>query len=440
MKNIIGYLAIIIAIIIIGIGGVFIYKKNNIIKLPPIKIYTQSYDYEGDDVPVTAINYEVEDMPRDGLKKDIYSYNIKSNKIDNYKNSIEYFDLNANYIIDSTNHEKVGTITCFTNNCYVVGADNKNVIIAENGSYYIYDYVLDALIFGPYGNYDLSKNDYNSKNKIIRNTNNIIEVLLLYKDESMDIYNLKNNKLYQNINYTTTAYSEDTYFDNVDIYNKYGIIALSDMGNVALFDINNGKYLASWKDIINFETLDVEKDTYLILYNSLNEYYIYDHLGKPLFDGDIINDIVYENNEVTISRNSAFEVYDSDNKLLRKSKYYDRILKVMKGYIAALKNNSLILLDNQDNLIITFITNYDKNRYYFHNLLSGWYEENNKEGIYLVIQDKNTTAEEVYNYHLTLGDAENYSLENLQESILGYTYYYIPETEETGKIPTVINP
>lgn len=67
-------------------------------------------------------------------------------------------------------------------------------------------------------------------------------------------------------------------------------------------------------------------------------------------------------------------------------------------------------------------------------MLSGWYTDNGKNGIYIVVEvdDKNITYEAVKKHDSSI------TKENFNEMSKGYEYYYIPTTKETGKIPTVI--
>lgn len=74
----------------------------------------------------------------------------------------------------------------------------------------------------------------------------------------------------------------------------------------------------------------------------------------------------------------------------------------------------LKIVDVDGNVVAKFIKMNDN--YVFHTMLSGWYEENDKNGIYLVIE--NTDIE-----YGTLGS--------------GLEFYYVPETKEKGVIETI---
>ena len=103
----------------------------------------------------------------------------------------------------------------------------------------------------------------------------------------------------------------------------------------------------------------------------------------------------------------------------------------------AIKNNKLIIatVDGEEKELASW---NKKNEY--HWMLSGWYEEDGKNGIYLVVQDKNTKIDDVWNYCKKHNNCngEISSKSELKEYFLGYEYYFVPETKEIGKIPTYI--
>ena len=77
-------------------------------------------------------------------------------------------------------------------------------------------------------------------------------------------------------------------------------------------------------------------------------------------------------------------------------------------------DKTLKIINYKEELVASFIVIDDKHIY--HDYASGWMSHNNKEGIYLVIEDA-----------------------TLPVSEMGYKYFYIPSSNETGKLAIDLN-
>lgn len=141
-----------------------------------------------------------------------------------------------------------------------------------------------------------------------------------------------------------------------------------------------------------------------------------------------------DNGNVVYLRNNMINTYDLKTKKISTSKEYKNALLIDHNYVAVVDDGYLKILDLNGNekAVLTEITD----DMYIHSLFSGWYSENKKEGIYIVVEDQNVTCKDLSEDKKE--DIESgCNLESGQTS-LGYEYYYIPETGETGKIATFI--
>ncbi len=150
-------------------------------------------------------------------------------------------------------------------------------------------------------------------------------------------------------------------------------------------------------------------------------YYLFTNKdAKPLLGKRLIleNEYIITNDGNLIVPNedyTSYVTYDSNGKIISTSKKYKEIGAYTKeGYIGVIDtDNYLKVIDINGNIMATFIEM--KDNYEFHPALSGWYSENGKNGIYLVVGDKNYDDDDTGK---------------------GYEFYYIPSTNESGTIET----
>ena len=154
--------------------------------------------------------------------------------------------------------------------------------------------------------------------------------------------------------------------------------------------------------------------------------------GYGIFENNIS---VNDKGQIYIVNDNKLNIYDNTGKQVNSISTYDKILQLVDEYIIAIKNNKLVIA-TIDGLEKTICEWKDNNNY--HSGLSGWYETNGKNGIYMVVEDPNISTEEVWDYYKNSGSKEITSIDELIGIDLGYEYYYIPTTGEVGKIPTYI--
>lgn len=141
-----------------------------------------------------------------------------------------------------------------------------------------------------------------------------------------------------------------------------------------------------------------------------------------------------DNENIIYIEGNKFYTYDSKtNKTISSKKYKSVELISQKEYIVVVDNdNYLKVLDLKGKEKAKLAKVTDDMR--VHNLLSGWYEQDKKAGIYVVVEDTSVTCDDLSE---ELKEHAGCNSEYGHES-LGYEYYYIPETGETGKIATYI--
>ncbi len=352
-------------------------------------------------------------------------------------------------VVDLDNNRESRT---FSTNFKIVSA--KYYIYSEYDSeddVDVYESILDAEGFKLLTTYDCSNNYC----KYLSSAGNYV----LFDDQGLVAYDYKTNKSYR-INSDLGAYFEIqliadtklkgivTIFSNEIKYysfdaNKY-VLSLNGAKHDSIFEDENHQYLFSmtYNDVtdnsvikvydykgesIKLNSIDLKKvkdsNFYykeICVYEDYNCYYLFTNSEKKRIFGDRLIDYYYIDNDgniVIINENgNGYDVYNSNGKLIRESKKYTSVNVLVKGgYVGVVDtDNYLKITDDHDNILATFIKMTE--RYELYSDLSGWYEENGKEGVYLVVNDE-------YSYDETEEDK-------------GYEFYYIPKTGESGTIET----
>ena len=322
------------------------------------------------------------------------------------------------YSISSTVYENidyyklVNTYNCIEDNChgYDVSKYSKQVVIYDGGKYYLYNYETGV------------KDEINIGSEQVKNINFLSSKkgdygLAVSKDygSKLALYNLKNKEYISDfiygysLNYNVNELLDNNYFavsNHVGDSDEVLILDNSTGAVIKKFNDGNGIFSATLGDeIIYGVTHGI--GTNWRLYNSKFE----------LFNGD---DSYYEyainsNGTITLFEEvGTFSVYNSKGELVSSSKTYQKIEKIVKDYVIVLDDNDdLKLLDLNEDEVVTFLN--VKGKYRLHPMISGWYTENGKTGVYMLVED--TTIP-----YGTIGS--------------GLKYYYIPSTGESGVIKT----
>ena len=339
---------------------------------------------------------EEKEEEKDGMKLDIYKVNY-TDEFYNYSNKKE------------TNSSLVGTITCKTDKCDYITAYNKYVIVNENNENYLYNYENDTMEFGPF---NLSDN-YEFEN--ILSKDYTLYGIYFSEDGVNNIYNVDTGKVLKNIK--GTLYNYD--FSNpAAIFYSYHYAPLNNKDKVDFINLKTGNVSYSISGSLGrFIEDKSSKIIYMLVYeDDSNNFKIYNSNGKLLFDGKKFKSFVVNEEGIFVATNTNYKVYDSKLNLKLTSKTYDEVLDIYDDFIVVIDNKKLEILDLNDKVLATFDIEWDKDRYYFHEMQSGWYEENGKNGIYLFVEDKT----------ISYGNMGS-----------GLQYYYIPDTKEIGVIETI---
>lgn len=308
------------------------------------------------------------------------------------------------------NYTLVDTYECENKKCkgYDYSELNNKVIIYD-GEYYLYD--------------------LNSKDKIKLNVDNKEYNSISYVDNSNKIFGIsfRKNDKYYNSQTGCALYSIDnnkfvTGFDYGHLYalDSKNIVFANLNEDTVLINQNSGSVERTINGIqfINEAYVNGEVYYYASLYSDGPNYdsIVLNNNLDRIIPYDDYNGVFNSDSTITVSKNNDnhFYIYDLNGNLIYTSKEYKSIQKTLKDYVVVLTNDSdLVLLNRSDEVLTTFLKVTDK--HYLHPLISGWYTNNGKNGIYFVVGDNDIP----------------YGTEGS-----GLEYYYIPSTGETGVIKT----
>ena len=334
-----------------------------------------------------------------------------------------------------------------------------------------------------------NKNKENNKQKEVINKENEGWYEPKGTAKTIDIYTYKYDTSEENL-YITSNYEETKKSNPSAIYNNVGTykcssedcmlitnyISSSEIDTVGFLDgdyviynfvtnkakkINFGEY----KDKVNF----LKKEQYNIGMGDLTinpykkgnyKYYSFtigtenlDSIGFVnqaldvitfITDSDVVDDGNYITHDRTFENYEFYDdgslIYSSNNKIykynyndnkIEEGRQYNDVVSIAKGYITVVDNDKYLkVLDRNEKELSKLVKITDDMT--VHSLLSGWYEQNKKEGKYVVVQDPSVQMKDLSDeIQKDIGYSENgYDF--------GYEYYYIPETKESGKIATYI--
>ncbi|MDO4963752.1 MAG: hypothetical protein Q4E75_06645 [bacterium] len=385
------------------------YLKDNNNSLPSFDVVSANSNYKKHDVVCSIHNLYndgsvyLDKCLVDG-KKVNYSYGVLKEeqkdkiKIEIYKNQDEYSSSNTG--------SKVGEVICITDNCKYIKAFDKYVILNENNSYYLYNYLTDELVFGPF-NVDSRYTNY----EYALSYNNVLYGIYHNDGNTNNIYSLLTSKNFKGLKGSLTV---EEFLYNPKVLYKYGYVVLKNGSSNNFVNLKTGNVSYTIEgEISNF--IEDEKVVYILNSVGNNKYRIYNSNGKELFDGIEVNSFKNFKDIIIISTGTKYKIYDKNLNLKLSSKKYDKVLGIYEDFEVVLDEGYLKIIDSKDSELAKFEEKWDDKKYRFHESISGWYTENGKNGIYLVIENKNIP-------YGTDGS--------------GIEFYYIPSTKEQGTILT----
>lgn len=421
------FLIILFLVLLMGIGGYLYTIKNDNSKSDEKENIVENIE---PDNGITIKDLVANKEQRSGKKITIYKLTDKSDKTNFYYSFSSKED--EDFI-----SEEVGKVTCFTKDCEGAHAFSNYVIVEDSKGAYLLDYRTDELLYGPFGAKPSSNDEENDFPYDYASDDNKLTLVSITENNESIILDMIRKKEIQKFKGQLIEGPNDNISEAIEKGYLY-LTKVTEKNDdemeytYYLYDLIHGRLLMQYNHDIE---LTFYNDEPYVLESSEGEdvfYTIYDINGKKLFNGKQYTDVNVENKNLVLSTANQFFVYDKNLKLVKESKKYTSVIMAGKDFILVNNNNKLQLIDLDDKLLTTFITNYNDETYYVHTMLSGWYTENGKNGIYFVIQGDNVKVEEVLKANPDMTKEELGGLD------YGYEYYYIPATKETGRIATYI--
>lgn len=388
-------------------------SENLTIDVSDIVIKTTSNDY-----------YKLNDVNKKFTRNSekYYIYKITDEEGEKYIDVSDEKITNPNSVLYSI-------YECTTDECEYLNNDSGDYVLFEDGGYKAYNYDSEQVE-------DLSKfNKYHSLELV---ANEKLIGVITYEgeqDDTVGYYSLEKNKY-------IVRPREDNFFFVKTNYIYY--FDEDEDSDVKVIDFQGNKYKPTKKDLKRFGNTDF----YLFELEGIMESYIflYDKNSNEKFNGKVFytySGYPFEessnHNLLMIEDNHFVEVDINENKIYKSEEYKDIILST--GYIIVIdKNEILKVIDEREKLVTEFEKLPDN--YYVHWMLSGYYEYDGKDGIYVIVEREDISDEELMEYiKKEFPKSEGYTEEDwkdyLEES-RGYEYYYIPSTGEKGKEVMII--
>ena len=314
-------------------------------------------------------------------KKVKYTYGEKqeikeSTKIDIYVNNNYY----------SSNEEGTLYKTIMCHECTLERAYENRVIVKENNEYYLYDYD-SKKEFGPFNMEDKNLLSYNS-----------VLYGIIFKDNTKNLYSISSKKTFKNIK--GELLEENINFTPSIMY-KYGYLVLRNNNTNNFINLKTGNI--SYKidnKISNFIESPKNNIVYITTYTTdINKFKVYNSNGKQLFQDIEYTKIMFLDDYIYLMSSKGFETYDYDSNLIQRSKTYTKLLGLYDKYIAVLDKNIVKIVNFNDKELVAFKDTLDS-KYEFNENLSGKKSKDNKEGIYLTFENKNSKDDKIEYYYI----------------------------------------
>lgn len=412
----------IICVIIILILGIVVY----IVYDNFLKINKTVPNYEDNS---TTTNNNGNIVLYDGKKGDkTYFYENKYSEDDiSYSSSNEILK-NGQYV----EYTLLGEYVCKYDGCTILDTVNKKYAIIYDKDYFIYDIETSKKI----KNLKIEKIKYNSINGLYNKDDKVVGIVLnketdTYKEDyrlSSAYYDVKKEKIIIDFGKYSNIYSDKVIIEKGYIICELGIVYDDDYRSV-LYNINENQvekeningYITG-KNNAYFYYGESEAETYISKIYDENFNLIYESKNE---DDYVSNEEYYitDDDKLILAANNTFYVYNDEYQLEYTSKKYNVIYNIFKDYIAVNENGFLKILNYKEEEKANLCEVKENN--YVHYMISGWYTDNGKNGIYMVVSDESAAKE------LTKEEIE-------QTEEVGYEYYYIPTTGETGRIAAPI--
>ena len=305
--------------------------------------------------------------------------------------------------------EYVGTFECLSSDCQYAHSFNGDYFLFKDNGYVAYNYKTEQRI---------KLDDYINYQDISIVADDKLRGLILRQDGKNGFYSLEKNQFV--IPMTEKIYiSAMIGFLYVEFHDDDTYSYISN-----LIDYNGNSYTPTRNSLTRYSDTDFY---YISIINLYNTYFFFNQDGKSLFNGQSFYTTSFargKNNHLVIIRDNIFKEFDINENIIYTSKRYKE-MGALNDYIVVVDdNNYLRAIDSRENEITSF--EQLSNDYYIHWHISEYYQYDQRKGLYIVASNSNVTKEEL--------DALGVS----SSTPVGYEYYYIPQTNESGKKATII--
>ena len=356
-------------------------------------------------------------------RKKVTIYEVKTT--DNRGHNYNYYSENVE---DDDEIVSQKTFTCRAA-CTLEDVTENYALVLENDGFYIYNYISDEIVYGPIDITQEKEAQYTAT--LMEYEGKLYGAGISYTTDLENyetvIYNASTDKLYENIK--GSIYNFDS---AANVTAKYDYVIMTNNNTINLFNIQTGKIDYNYPgDYV--DTIDTNDNFYIINSNK-----IYDINNQEVFKGIQVDKADFIDNQIVISKINGnkrqIAIYDKNRNLIRQSSNYDDVLMFGKDFALVVNNKKLQLINLKFRTLASFINNYDKNKNPVRVNTSGWYTTNNKQGIYIQVEDSNAKIQDILknNPDLTKEDVLD------AKEGYGYEYYYIPSTGEIGRIATFL--
>ena len=312
-----------------------------------------------------------------------------------------YYDEENKSLTIENNEEKNKikyTYKCSNSDCVIEKLyEELGYTLIYDGGYILYNYKDDL-----YMNIKLSVNDYKT-------------VRLIYYDKIIYGYVITNNDNLSAVYNKKLERQVTDYKYSLDYNNLYGSpeviddnYILSDSSNYYLISLRTGKekYTIN-KEEYSLKSIGANNSVYYIKeYDNTSE--ICNKYLKPIIKGRYNNyGVNSKGNIIVDAKNNKYSIYNRKGTLIKTSKEYKKIIKIVNDYVIVLDNDNYLKIVDYDGRLLAKFIKYNNNLIINYEL-SGIYKKGEYERIRIIIED---TSKKQFS-----------------------EYYYVPKTKKSGII------
>lgn len=302
------------------------------------------------------------------LMKKWYTPVGSANKINVYKDSsLKPFLTYENNSALPLDYSLISSYECENANCNFYGAYNKkNYVIIHDGYYLIYDYENNKAL-----KLDLPKEEKYKEIFFCGYKNNVYGLAISNFNGLFSYYSLNKNKFLTEFKYDYLLSGESI------LFKKNRFIAMLNDGKDETYyvmDSNiNDALLSSSKKISFFNNKEYVYYINEYVLDDKLSYEIYNSNFKLLLDGKRYSSFAVSSSGNLVLKNDdeSFGIYTKTGRLVKVSKRYYKILKVINDYVIVIDNDGYLKLVNYDGNVVAKYEKINDN-YVFKDELSGF--------------------------------------------------------------------